>query len=622
MKLFHRLLVLAFAMMAIMSCSNDFIYDINDTTQTPVDPVEEGTAELRFGVPATRATIDENLDLRWQRGDRITVMAYDGETKIFSKEASFWANLTSNSPAGSQGYFKAKFDTTAEADVVAAVEDMAAGKCYAVSPVKGVTIEGTTATMTIPAVQNGEYGNAPDFMTARSNSISQLKLCTGGTSGSGYKPEESNYINNIDLQFTHHTHAFRVSIPSNLMGKKIAKAYLKFPFAVVGDVTVDYTTGAVTEVNNTSDLVVVEFSQPRTAGDEFWVFINGVANKGQVDIRFQAEDGTYTERRLANFTQKNWVAGSVSKINVSIPQATTLTTIQCSVPNYSQLGEPVTNLHLKLADGFYFADYTTSSSTTINQSSSYIADNLFVLFSDMIDSSFRSAGHSLTFESQNALGPNPDPIVFGSNITVNQVNTYALTAPYLFFEDFSGISTFNYELNKNTGAVTAKSLDEYGMMGWYGARVGVSSGAVAVGIRHETVAQYRGRLDTSGLSTIKDGKSVNIQVKFNAIRSNKWVYIDCGVGLVGEGALGGDDGISVVSNRVDPTINTSATYTNIGTTDYAYTANGANNSHRLSWVVSRDYKYGNPWESKDKQNGWYSESWYVYMDNIRVTIVK
>ena len=613
MKFWDRLLVVVFALMA-MSCSNAEIFEVDNFEPTPVDLVEEGKTELRFDVPATRATVDESLNLLWQRGDRITVTAYDGANQIFAKQATFWAKLTDNSAAGSQSYFKVKFDSASEANELAQLESMADGKCYAISPVKGVTLNGTTATMTVPAVQTGEYSDAPDFMTARSSSISELKLCVGGKGGTEYDPNDSKYINDIDLVFKHHTHAFRVTIPQNNLGKPVAKAYVKFPFAVAGDVTVDYTTGEITAVNNSSDLIVVEFSEPKSAGDEFWVFINGVENKGNVDIRFQATDGTFTERRVASFTQKNWSVGAVSKIRVSVPQATTITTIQCQPNDYSRLGEPVTDLHFELASGYYFTDYTASASTAIDANNGYYSVKNFEIFSDLIDNSFRVANHSLTFESANAIVPYPDPIVFGDAITVGELNTYQLSAPYLFEENFSGVTTFNYELNKNTGAVKAKSLDEYGLMGWYGARVGVSSGAVAVGVRHETVAEYRGRLDTSGLTNLKDGKSVNIKVVFNANRSNDYVYMDCGIGSVSEGALNGGDDISVASTRIEPATNSSITYTNIASTDYSCSFSGVNNSHRLSWRVSRDYDFAG--------NGWESKSWYVYMDNIRVSIVQ
>ena len=617
MSFLYRLLVFTFAFVAIVSCTNDYIYENDNPTQTPVDLIEEGTTELRFGVPITRATIDENLDLRWRRGDRIMVMAYDGATQIFSKEASFWANLTNNSSVGSQGYFKAKFDTEAEAEALAAVEDMADGKCYAISPVKGVTIDGTQATMTIPAKQTGEYSDAPDFMTASSGSISNLKLCTGGSVGSEYNPEENNYINDINLSFVHHTHAFRVRIPSNMLGKAIAKAYLKFPFAVVGDVTVDYTTGVVTEVKNTSDLVVVEFSQPKTAGDEFWVFINGVANKGQVDIRFQTVDGIYTERRLANFTQKNWVAGAVSKINISIPQATTFTTIQCSVPNYSQLGEPVTNLHLTLAEGFYFTDYTTSSSTTINQSGSYIADNLFVLFSDMVDDKFRSAKHLLTFESQNALVPNPDPIVFGSNMTVNQVNTYALTAPYLFEQNFDAATTVDSD---------AASAEMSGVLaGWTGSRFGVNKALmlhVYQGTSTSSIDNKNARIDSPTMAMLKPTAKVSLKLVCNyggttAKGTLSNAKIMQSVLQIGTSSMGGvieyTEGLDSQFFSADAGSNGS--YTNTPSTA-TVTLTDCTANHRLAWRATFRNHSGSSWSVITAKHV------YVYVDNVKVSITK
>lgn len=614
MNLIYRYVVVALAIVMGCACSTDDIYDGWDNGQSVIDPVEEGTTELRFGVSSTRATLDENLDLRWQRGDRITLMAWDGAEQIFSKEASFWANLTDKTSVGSQGYFKAKFDTTEEADALTAIEQMVDGKCYAVSPARSVTIEGTTAKMTIPSVQSGEYGGAPDFMTARSSSISGLKLCVGGTTGAEYDPNDSKYINDIDLVFKHHTHAFRVTIPHNNLGTEVVRAYVKFPFAVVGEVSVDYTTGEVVSVNNTSDLIVVEFAEPKSSGDEFWVFINGVENKGGVDIRFQTADGTYTERRVAAFTQKNWTAGAISKVKLSVPVATTITEIACNVADHSRLGEPVTDLHFALAQGYYFADYTTSCSMAVNADEGYATAKTFKIFSDLIDSGFRSAEHALTFESESAIVANPDPIIFGESINAGKLNTYDLSAPYLFEENFSRVSAFEYELSKKTGAVTAKALDEYGLAGWYGARVGVNSGAVAIGVRHETVAEYRGRLDTSGLSALKDGKTVNIQLKFNANRSNDYAFLNCGIALASEGALAGGDDISGESVRIDPATNSSISYTNISSTDIVCNFSGVNNANRISWRVSRDYDFvGNGWESK---------SWRIYMDNIRVTIVK
>lgn len=619
MSWMYRLLIMIFALTATISCTNNDIFDGFETEQTPFDPVEEGQTELRLSAPMTRATVDASLNLRWERGDRITLMAYDGTTQIFSKTASFWANQTSPSSVGSQAYFKVKFDTNAEADVLSQVENMADGKCYAVSPVNGVTINGTTVTMNIPVRQTGEYNAGLDLMTARSGSISKLKLCDGKTTSYPYNPEESEYINDIDLVFKHHTHAFKITIPNNNLGKAITKAYVRFPFAVVGDLSVDYTTGAVTAVNNTANLIEVEFTKPKTAGDEFWVFINGVENKGKVDIRFQAADGTFTERRVANFTKQNWTAGAVSKVNMSIPQAVTYTTVQCNVQNYSQLGEPVTHLHFSLAENYYFTDYTTSCSTTVNASNNYLTDKNFVFFSDLIDSRFRAAQHSLTFESANAIVPNPDPIVFGDGLRAGAFNAYALAAPYLYIENFDNATTV-------TDADTADAELASPLTGWTASRYGVNKAMmmhVYQGSNTSAIDNKYSRVDSPTLPTLKQTANVSLKVVCNyggtiekgTISSNpKIMQSVIEIGSTSKsGVISYKDNLENTYYSADAGSNGSYTSTpNTATVTIPnFTAN-----HRISWRGSFRNHSGSGWSVITAKHV------YVYFDNVKVSIAQ
>ncbi len=622
MNLLYKLLGVLLAFVTTISCSSDYIFEDDNAGHTALDPIEEGQAELRLGVPVTRATVDNSLDLRWQRGDRITVMAYDGSTQLFQREASFWANLTNNSSVGSQAYFKVKFDANAEADLLAQVEGMSDGRCYAVSPVKGVAINGTTATMTIPSVQSGEYSDAPDFMTARSNSISELKVCTGQSSGAGYNPNDSKYINDINLTFTHHTHAFRVTIPDNYLGKYVTKAFLKFPFAVAGDVTVDYTTGAITAVNNTSDLIVVEFKEPKSAGDEFWVFINGVENKGKIDIRFQATDGTYTERRIASFTQKNWSAGVVSKINVSVPVATTITKIACQTP-YAQLGEPVTDLHFTLASGYYFTNFASTSSIAIDANKDYTTAHDFEIFSDLIDNSFRTANHSLVFESVNAIVPMRDPIVFNSNLVVGEQNFYQVPAPYLFEENFETATTVT-DADTKDGELAAP------LTGWTASRYGVNKAMmmhVYQGSNTSSIDNKRSRVDSPTIPTLKSTANVTIKVvcnyggtlekgtdSFIVSFEPKIMQSVIEIGSTTQtGIISYDENLENTYFSEDAGSNGS--YTNTPNTATAIIKNFTA-SHRISWRGSfRNH-------SGDTASVITSKHVYVYFDNIRVSIVQ
>ena len=478
-----------------VACADSDMYGTSGGNESPAG----NALELLLGIPDTRATLDEDLNLRWQRGDRITFIAYDGADQIFAKEASFWAQLTSDSQAGfPQSYFKAKFNSATEQNILSAIENYTSGKCYAVSPINGVSISGTSATMTLPALQTGEYSSAYDFMTARSGEVNELMLSTG---------ENEDYVNDIDLQFQHHTHAFRVTIPGNNLGKEIVKAYLKFPFNVVGSMTVDYTTGSVSS-SPTSDLVTVEFAKPKSAGDEFWVFIAGVENKGSVDIRFQAADGTFTERRVANFSQQNWSSGKISKIRMSVPQATTYTTVKYTVSDYSKLGEPVEKLHLTLPSGYYFADYgqTKEAASAVDAS-----EFEFELFSDMVDNTLKGSTLSVSYESAHAKVPS----------TIKYTDS-SLSAPYLFEEDFSGIQSYERDIETSAQgtACDAYDLSAYGLSsGWTGARTGGEAGTlIRVGGRVDEVflgtTRTYGRLDSAPLNGIKSGASVKVSVSF------------------------------------------------------------------------------------------------------------
>lgn len=590
-----------------IACANEDIYDTPDREEL----LDENVVELLLGLPQTRATLDEDLNLLWQRGDRITLIAYDGSNQIFAKEASFWAQLTSNTPSGfPQSYFKAKFNSATEQDLLSAIENYTSGKCYAVSPINGVTISGTSATMTIPSLQNGEYNSAYDFMTASSRDIDELMLSTG---------ENEDYVNDIDLQFQHHTHAFRVTIPGNNLGKEITKAYLKFPFDVVGSMTVDYTTGSVSS-SPTSDLVTVEFIRPKSAGDEFWVFIAGVENKGPVDIRFQTADGTFTERRVANFAQLNWSAGKISKIRMSVPQATTYTTVKYTVSDYSKLGEPVEKLHLTLPSGYYFTNYSqTYNAASVN------GVHEFELFSDMVDSTLQGSTLAVSYESAHANVPS----------TIKYSDT-TLSAPYLFEEDFSSIKSYSRDIETGAQGTACGAYDlsesTYGLSpGWTGARTGGEAGkSIRVGSRVDQVygmTHTYGRLDSPALKAIKDNTQVTIQVSFNYSggRNGKTEYSPRAAfgyssvtgpinGTSGSFTSDADNWNELYGYQVVPSISVSGSYTSI-TQTMTHTIPDCANNYRLSWQIRGTGKLTG-WVQIGNGNQW------MFIDNIKVSIVQ
>ena len=589
-----------------VACANDDVYDIPSPDS---ESVAEDVVELRFGVPSTRATLDEDLNLRWERGDKISLIAYDGANQIFAKESSYWATLTSGNQGGlPQSYFKAKFNPASDGSVLAAIENFSSGKCYAISPVNGVSISGTSVTMTIPSVQSGEYSSAYDFMTARSEEISELKLSNGST---------DDYINNIDLKFQHHTHAFRVTIPGNNLGKAVTKAYVRFPFNVVGDMTVDYTTGAVTS-NATSKLVVVEFATPKTAGDEFWVFIAGVENKGKVDIRFQTADGTFTERRVANFSQQNWSAGKISKVRMSVPQAATYTTVKYTVAYQSTLGEPVTNLHMTLPEEYYFPDYGQS----------YNAANVggaheFVFFSDVIDSTLQNSTVNVSYESAHAMVP--------SSV---KFNAYSHNAPYLFEENFSAVTGKKY-FESAFGGIAGEdthigiTMDDVGLTGWTGAKFRTNANTsltiasyIGSSIAGSATDCQNGRVDTKQLY-LKPNCNATIRVSYNVtgFTEASAAKTSCYFGTTT--TMGPIDSTTSYKNPTQPDklvdnyeIAGGSKNSVVASTPKTHNISGCDSTTRLTWCC-------NP---TSVETGWLSyvtsKYFYVHIDDIQVSIVQ
>ena len=611
----------------VVSCADYDIYE-EELLSPDADLVEEGTAELRIGVPETRATLDQNLDLRWQRGDRITLLAFSNSVQLFSKQAVFWATPTN----GTKSYFKAKFDAYSDDDQAAMSQAGSATACYAISPSEGVSINGNTASIVIPSVQSGEYRDAPDFMTARSGAITGgLKVCTAD-------PNDSNYINDVNLKFTHHTHAFRVKIPHNNLGRPVAKAYLRFPFNVTGTLTVDYTTGQITSVSNTNNLIIVEFSEPKSAGDEFWVFTNGVENRGNIDIRFQTSDEVWTERRIAKFTKQNWSAGKVSTINTSIPASVGMVTIRYNVSDYSQLGEQVQKLYFKLDDRFYFPNYTNSKQQNKSTVDEYVS---FEIFEDVVDSEFLAANHQLIFESEHAIVPNPTPIVLKSSPDANGVLNYNAKAPYLYEEDFSNVNaTEDSQAGSNSATWLYEVNSQTNLEGWSGSMWKTDSGAKSIEVRSYVGSMNCGygaatnvkcgRLDSKTLP-LKPGKSVKLKASYavggTEDASNGEIKCHFGYSTSNEAVDGGGSTLAESYNPNYPieVVNfltgKSGSPTNCNNKrEDSFTLENTPDVVRLSWLVGIEMKHGDAFGVH--WNTVTDKTFYMYLDDIKVSIAQ
>jgi len=135
-----------------------------------------------------------------------------------------------------------------------------------------------------------------------------------------------------------------------------------------------------------------------------------------------------------------------------------------------------------------------------------------------------------------------------------------------------------------------------------------------ISVRHETIAQYPGRLDTPPLAYIKPGKTVKLKVTFNANKDNDYLYCSFGT-LTDTAPKKGNDGLENTLKEQIDNLNT-LSGVSFGNIQGVCTCEvpAATNATRLSWLTQRTYNFTG--------NGWVSRTWYMYLDNIRVTIVK
>lgn len=603
-RFIQNILICAVALCPLTACQTDDTL-FPEPSIAPELSAVEGEVRLVLSDDDTRANYEgmtramlaeDGKSLLWQAGDKFKLVAKnsDGADAFDPCTFSYWTNTSTTG----RTFFRGVPNQT-----------MADGSYtyYAVHP-HTASIDGTKATFTLPIVQDGKYGKT-DFMVARSTGEA-LQVCDSD-------PITPEPLNDIGISFKHQLHALRFEIPrTGVLTSGIRRVHILFSEAVVGDIRVDMETNVV-EYVNASNKITVDFGagNEKQAGDTFWVMtLPQAAFSRAVDIRFEDSQGNYTTRQLVTFpSSQQYTAGRLTPVKINVPSSLTgVTSLHCKISSYAKLGEPITNLHLTLPVGYYFTDYANNFNSSANSSEEYV----FTIFNDMFDATLRNNDLKLDYESSNAFIPTT--VKLENTVNVGGRTDYSLEAPYLFEETFSGVSQFNYEMGALASTIKAKSLAEYGLNGWFGGRVGSNgggaNGAMAIAVRHETVAQYRGRLDSPGLSHIKEGKSVKIKVSFQANRSNKYAYVDFGLGLVSDGALNGSDGISQGSERLDPTTKSDITYTNIDNNDYTYTFNAVSSDNRLSWVMGRDYNFTG--------NGWESHTWYVYLDNVRVSIAQ
>lgn len=520
-----------------------------------------------------------------------------------------------------------------EALFSATIPEMEPGEyCYYGVYPSSATVNGTSVSYTLPAVQDGTYemqriaireadthssysGNC-DFMIAAPATGGALLSESGGPT----------------LKFYHQCHVMRIQVPTgrNRWGANVTRLRVQFPSSVVGTITADMTNPLAAPIlTGGTSTVWVNLREPFAESEEddpdgkyVWLFLCPGMIEGDVTFTAYDENG-YQSRSISVAMNKTLAAGKITPVNLTIPEELPLTWIDFSI-TANNLGEDPDRIMVRAPEGGRFRNGTDTCSFAANAHNRYSL--AFYHEYDGLDNGavLRNGDFTFTYDSPNALVSESRSI---GDFTPQERTAVALTVPYLFYEDFSGAGGTDW----NGSTV---DLESYGLGGWSGSRFGLQAntaamisaylGSSAVMPEPDKGDNKRGRIDTPPLAGLKDGTAVTLEVSFDIGGT-----MEKGTNFFGQASMYSryEFGIDTRTGPVEYTqglesvaipeedAGTDGNYTNLPLHKSGIEVAGCTNRHRLVWRTSYRIEYAGASTITGK-------TVYVYIDNIKVSIKK
>ena len=577
---------------------------------------------------ATRTALGEDGEtVSWQTGDRLALWAVNSAAQRVL-DASVFSLYHYNAT-----YHSASF----RGSIPAMPEDTYT--YYAVSPVPAAT-DALQASYDIPSVQDGAFHGEWDVMVAEPVTGKALRE---------HDRKDANGISDnsdiITLQFAHKIHVLKITLPKNDLGEPVTEIVLTFPKAVAGRLTVDASNpDADATLSGGSETVTLRFAEPKDAGDVVYAMIAPTTLDEGEQISIVASSPS-RESEPRSFTpataDRTFAAGHTTPILYNIPaMATPVTrvTFHLAETGVNTLGEAIDTFTVTAPSGWVFDDGNTSRTFDVSGTGDYT-----IRYRGYPNPTTETGGFQVTFDSEHAQ--------LSETFTMPAVSEggearVEFRVPYLFEEDFSGVSDFSDGDNKtlsntSSGDNSARDLSGYGLQGWTAARSGAAAGkAVRICSRNECAAltrgSYHGRIDGPNFGILKGSCTVVVRFDYSIARSSNQgnvlqPYLAAGVTDTGDKDATSNRWGSFISGEGNP--GTILQY-NIPANVHDLNDNGALNgsfdqiplhgefqatataNHHLVWEVYM--KSGEPRESLAY---YYSNNW-VYIDNIRVSLAQ
>lgn len=564
------------------ACSKEYVSTASDCGKVQVSIGQSLKIDTRTSIA------DDGTTAIWSGGDKIAVWAAasDGTYALEGEVFTMW-------------HYN---DALSSAIFTATITPMPEGvyTYYATYP-EPKSVGGTTAVYELPQTQSAsKFNGACDIMVARP--VENAGALTDAK------------VNEMNFSFSHKMHSLKVNIPrgGNMLGMPITRLEFTFPTNVTGDVAVDIADPlAPTVLTNGSNKLVLEIPDGADEGESVWGMIFPTDISGE--ITYTAYSGGYASFPRTITVAKSAEAAHITPMSLPIPELYRLTEISLSIGE-NNLGEDVQSVSIINENGNVIKTLPAN------------AENEYILSYEGTFDAAQFSGKRFTarFESEHAIVEQPFTMPTITPYIKNIVEK-PVDVPYLFSEDFSGISDIssNDEFPGERGTLSFEQDAVSFLSGWSGARIGAQAGtSIRIAARRETSARYYARVDSAPLANIKEGTSVKVAVTFDygmgrqegalvSIISKPQLGQTCYLGSSTDASAQKSESSTGTFTDEIYIKEVTGSYDYIPHTDGRFEIDAAQNNTRIVWR-----------NRSDSNSGLTNGTFWFYIDNVKVKIVK
>ena len=544
----------------------------------------------------------DGLTASWEKGDRIAVWAKNSAGEYTLNNTQFSAYGAD----GARAFFTATIDASMPEDRYT---------YFATYPVPE-SVSLTKATFTIPSVQDGKVSGGADIMIAN-------PLLHGPLD----EVQELSDYTKLGMSMEHILHQFRLYLPEGedkLGGEAIVKMVLTFPKPVAGKLVADFTdTEAAAEFSGEEKSITLKLSEPlvsSTSSERKYAmaafFPSSFEASESINIKI------YTETKIANAYPVNlegrtFAAGHSTPVRLSFSDIQEYGRLRFTVSS-NNLGENANAVRLTAPQGCTWGDgstiyeYRPGHEITTGETFEIPFENLDTF------RAFSGKDVTVTFDTEHV---DATQTVRVPDLTTLNFAEISAGLPYLLYEDFSGVESFNSGDNYATSNAGSKSPKSF-LNGWTGGRVGAEAGmCIRIACRRETSKGYDARVDSAPIISLK--KSTDIKVSYDYGVNNKYggiaIITDGNVGqnvYIGyvtdtKGYSSGDDSGTFESDNTFYAKEYTGSYTSTPNSDTRIIHSAPTGVLRITWRSAAEYQAGTT-----------NTTCWLYIDNVKVQIAK